>query len=219
MKTDIRAVKMELRRNMREYRTSLSAEQKSQFDSSIAQTFYASFAYKQSTTVLTYVSTAIEVDTIAIIEHALSDGKRVACPRCVEGTFQMEFFYIDSLDELSPGTFGVLEPQRDESRMLTDYADSVCVVPGLSFDYLGYRLGYGKGYYDRFLSNYTGSTVGLCYSKCISRKLPHGRFDRAVDQLITEAFVRRCNGAPVKRKYAGGSQAAPRDFSHNGKKD
>ena len=69
--------------------------------------------------------------------------------------------------------------------------NSLCVVPGMAFDCDGYRLGYGKGYYDRFLSGYHGVTAGICYSDCIRWKLPRGRFDRPVDILVTDKFFRK----------------------------
>jgi len=79
----------------------------------------------------------------------------------------------------------------EKCRLLTQYNNSVCIVPGLSFDYDGFRLGYGKGYYDRFLSGFDGDSIGLCYGECVCKRLPHGRYDRAVDVLVTELFTKR----------------------------
>ena len=144
--------------------------------------------YRNCSLVLTYVSTAIEVDTIALIEHSLEEGKTVACPRCVDNTRLMEFYRISSLRDLEPGTFGVLEPKPIKENLLTDFSDSVCIIPGLSFDRQGFRLGYGKGYYDRFLAGYSGTRIGICYSGCMHDRLPHGKFDRSVDILLTEGI-------------------------------
>ncbi len=193
MKQDIRQIKNHLRQNSKTLRRALLPEDKDELDSAIARSFLRSTSYTRSDVILTYVSTEIEVDTRCIIETALQDGKRVACPRCIDGTRNMDFYYIHSLDELSPGCFGVLEPSPVASRLYRGAQRSVCIVPGLAFDHWGYRLGYGKGYYDRFLAGYNGWTVGLCYSACIEYKLPHGRFDRAVDRLITEKYTRRCS--------------------------
>ena len=147
--------------------------------------------YQQAELVLTYVSTAIEVDTRALIERALADGKRVAVPRCTPGKIDMKFYLIGSLSELEPGAFGVLEPNPEKSRELRRYDRSVCILPGLGFDLQGYRLGYGKGYYDRFLARYPGKNVGVCYNICMKTLLPHGRYDKMVDVLVTEKFVKR----------------------------
>lgn len=192
MIVDIRQVKNELRAESKEYRKALSAEDKQEYDNSIEEKFFSSYVYIKTKQVFTYVSTDIEVSTRSLIERALAEGRRVACPRCVDGTRRMEFYYITSMSDLENGAFGVLEPNREKCELVTDFSNGVCVVPGLDFDYDGYRLGYGKGYYDRFLSGYNGFTVGLCYSECVKRRLPHGRFDRHVGLLLTERYARRC---------------------------
>ena len=99
--------------------------------------------------------------------------------------------YIRSLDDLEKGTFGVLEPKHKQCKLVTDLSHGFCIVPGLCFDAKGYRLGYGKGYYDRFLSEFKGVTVGICYTSCVQYGLPHGYFDRPVDILVTENYIRR----------------------------
>ncbi len=192
MKEDIRLVKSDLRQSIKQMRSALDPAVKQRMDDIITDMFLHSTSYTRSDVLLTYVSTGIEVSTEKIITTALSEGKRVACPRCVDGTREMDFYFIDSLDELHPRTFGVREPEADPGRIYDSTGHPICIVPGLSFDRWGYRLGYGKGYYDRFLSRYSGWTVGLCYSACVQYKLPHGRFDRPVDRLITEKYLRLC---------------------------
>ena len=192
IREDIRLVKTRLRQNLKEMRSGLSPEEKKRMDDAITESFLNSTSYTRSDVILTYVSTAIEVSTREIILTALKDGKRVACPRCVDGTRLMDFYFIESPDELKPRTFGVPEPDEDAGRLYDGQGHPVCIVPGLSFDRWGYRLGYGKGYYDRFLSQYDGWTAGLCYSGCVQYKLPHGRYDRPVDRLITEKYIRIC---------------------------
>ena len=189
--SDIRARKMELRRRCREFRQGLTEEKKRQMDGFILKRVQSLRQYRNERVILTYVSTSIEVDTRNLIEKALAAGKHVAVPRCVPGTREMEFYFSRSLDDLEPGAFGVLEPVPEKCRKLIDYSRGLCLVPGLGFDYAGYRLGYGKGYYDRFLSQFGGSTAGICYQGCVRWRLPHGRFDRAVDVLITEGYIRR----------------------------
>ena len=73
---------------------------------------------------------------------------------------------------------------------VTDYSKSICIIPGVVFDNAGYRVGYGKGYYDRFLAAYDGTKFGLAYSECILNEVPRGRFDRHVDILISEKGVK-----------------------------
>lgn len=187
---NIRQVKKNLRAQYRQFRERLGPEQKLRLDSSIQSRLLALSEYAKAGIVLTYVSKPIEVDTAALIKAALANRKRVAVPRCLTDTYGMEFYEIDSMDELERGSFGVLEPVPSEKRLVGD-CGGLCIVPGLSFDAQGYRLGYGKGYYDRFLANYKGVTVGLCYSGCVQWNLPHGYYDRPVDILVTEKYIRR----------------------------
>jgi 5-formyltetrahydrofolate cyclo-ligase len=188
---DIRPIKSELRQKYRGLRQAMSPEIKAQKDEAIAAQVRRLWQYQRNSVLLIYVSTAIEVDTFRIIRQAIADGKRVAVPRCVPDTRNMEFYYIDSTDELEPGMFGVLEPKPDVRRLYKESDGGLCIVPAFSYDWSGYRLGYGKGYYDRFLSQFDGNIVGICYSDCVQRSLPHGRYDRPVELLVTESYLRR----------------------------
>ncbi len=187
---DIRSYKMEQRARLRAFRQTMLPETKETLDREILRRVLTLSQYRHCKILLTYVSTAIEVDTRRLIERALKDGKQVAVPRCVPGTREMEFFFIHGMSDLEPGTFGVLEPIVGRCEKMTDFSEGLCIVPGLGFDCHGYRLGYGKGYYDRFLSRFGGVTAGICYSGCVRFKLLHGRFDRAVDVLVTEKYIR-----------------------------
>ncbi|MCI8553570.1 MAG: 5-formyltetrahydrofolate cyclo-ligase [Clostridiales bacterium] len=188
---DIRPLKAGLRAKYKELRRTMPPEEKQRRDTAIARRVLSLWQYRRCDTLLTYVSTDIEVDTRRIMERALADGKRVAVPRCVPGTRRMEFYLIRSAGDLEPGTFGVLEPRPDSRFLLPEDTDGLCLVPALCYDWKGFRLGYGKGYYDRFLSGFRGRIIGLCYSSCVRRRLPHGRFDRPVELLVTERFLRR----------------------------
>lgn len=188
---DIRPIKTELRQKYRRLRQEMPKEIKDEHDTAIAAQVRRLWQYQSNAVLLVYVSTAIEVDTFRIINQALADGKRVAVPRCVPDTRNMEFYYIDSTDELSPGMFGVLEPNVNPERLYDEKDGGLCLVPAFSYDWNGFRLGYGKGYYDRFLSRFTGNIVGICYSECVQRSLPHGRYDRPVELLVTEKYLRR----------------------------
>ncbi|MBE6806439.1 MAG: 5-formyltetrahydrofolate cyclo-ligase [Ruminococcaceae bacterium] len=188
---DIRPIKTELRQKYRSLRQSMPKEIKDEKDTAIAGQVRRLWQYENNSILLVYVSTDIEVDTYRIIRQALEDGKKVAVPRCVPDTRNMEFYYIDSTDELEPGMFGVLEPIPNPERLYQEKDGGLCLVPAFSYDWQGYRLGYGKGYYDRFLSRFEGNIVGICYSDCVQRSLPHGRYDRPVELLVTEKYLRR----------------------------
>ena len=168
---DIRPVKDKLRLLSRQYRLSLSKEEKARIDRKIANKFLNMWQYRESELILTYVSTEIEVDTRYIIETALKDGKRVAVPKCIEGTRNMDFYLIDGFSCLEKGMFSVLEP-LESCRRLHDFTDkqAVCIVPALMFDLAGYRLGYG-------------------YNECVKEGLPHGKYDRRVEKIVTHSRV------------------------------
>lgn len=169
----------------------MTPEEKQRMDSAVFRRVIGSAAYKRCSSLLTYVSTDIEVDTIELIKQALADGKSVSVPRCISGTRLMDFYYITSLDDLEPGSFGVLEPRTDICRKTTEFDGALCIVPGLSFDMKGFRLGYGKGYYDRFLSAHPDMyLMGLCYCRCTVSGLISGRFDKPVDSLATDKYIK-----------------------------
>lgn len=188
---DIRLVKRELREQFKDLRRGMEPGVKARKDGAILERLVKLPEYRAAKLVLTYVSTAIEVDTFALIRKALAEGKRVAVPYCLPGKVEMLFCEISSLETLAPGSFGVLEPDPGRQPVLTAFPRSICILPGLGFDLEGYRLGYGKGYYDRFLSKYRGTNIGVCYNICLKPLLPHGRYDKMVDILVTEKFVKR----------------------------
>jgi 5-formyltetrahydrofolate cyclo-ligase len=103
----------------------------------------------------------------------------------------MNFYFINSTDDLKKGAFGLLEPD-DHCKEVEDLSKGLCIVPAITFDKKGYRIGYGMGYYDRFLSKFQGRVFGLCYSFCISKKVPHGKYDRKVSAIITENRTITC---------------------------
>lgn len=185
---DIRPLKTRLRKECIEARRALDPREKASMDERIAQKLRHLWIYRESDIIYTYVSTEIEADTRGIIKMAVLDGKAVAVPRCIKGTREMEFCIIKSEEDLESGAFGVLEP-KESCPVCKDFSGGLCIVPALSFDSSGFRLGYGKGYYDRFLAKFGGKTAGLCYSAFIRPELPRGKFDKAVDVIITERSV------------------------------
>ena len=115
-------------------------------------------------------------------------GKKVLFPRCDKKTHTMEYHIVNSLDELKPDSYGLLEPPEDAPiyDCVNETGGAVCFVPGLVYDKAGYRLGYGGGYYDRFLSQFSGMTVGINYSECVRDELQPGRYDVPIQMLLTE---------------------------------
>ena len=100
----------------------------------------------------------------------------------------MVLFY-GSLDDVKIGAFGVREPDVNFCTLVDDYTNAICIVPAIAFDKSGYRLGYGKGYYDRFLCNFDGISIGISYDECITQKLCVDSFDIPVDYIVTQSGV------------------------------
>jgi 5-formyltetrahydrofolate cyclo-ligase len=141
-------------------------------------------AVENATTVVAFSSFGSEVDTRPIIERLERDGRRVALPR-VEGRIIVAVAYRSG-DVVKPSSFGALEPAGGE-KVAPEEID-VVIVPGLAFDRSGHRVGYGRGFYDRFLEALPPDalTVGICFSVQLVDEVPHGRGDRPVDLVVTE---------------------------------
>ena len=186
--------KQRLREERLAAREVLSEQERSVLDDRITQKLLATSEYAEATTVLTYVSVLSEVSTRMFIESALRDGKTVAVPRCLPGHC-LEFVAITSLDQLISAPFGLLEPPKELPALTEEQMDaSICIVPALLVDTKGYRLGYGAGFYDRFLSTYPGKKICLAYQQNLSQTmLPHTASDVAVDVVITESDVLTCS--------------------------
>lgn len=185
--------KQRLREERLAAREALSEQERSVLDDRITQKLLATSEYAEATTVLTYVSVLSEVSTRMFVECALRDGKTVAVPRCLPGHC-LEFVAIASLEQLVAASFNLLEPAKELPALTEDQKNnSICIVPALLVDTKGYRLGYGAGFYDRFLSTYPGKKICLAYQQNLSRTmLPHTTFDVAVDEVITESDVLTC---------------------------
>lgn len=186
---DIRPIKKQLRADCKQARKEMDSTEKQTFDKKIKNKLLNLFIMRDAETVLTYVSTDIEVDTKSLLEELFKSKKRVAVPKCENNDGDMAFYLINSFDDLESGYCGVLEPIPQKCEMLTEFENSVCIVPAFLFDKKGYRLGYGKGYYDRFLAGYTGISVGICYDGNITDSLFHGKFDRPVNMIVTDKQI------------------------------
>ena len=181
--------KKDLRKHFKEMRQGLSADYRQSLDNEIISRLLCSDIYSDAELILTYVSVSPEINTFGLINAAFANGKKVAVPLCTEGN-NLKFFFIKSTDDLKEGKYGLLEPDTSKCKeaVITDKA--LCIVPGLSFDAKGVRLGRGGGYYDRFLENFKGTSVGLCYASFLRLELPAESFDKAADIIVTENFLR-----------------------------
>lgn len=186
---DIRPLKKELRAKYRKMRENMNPDVKSACDAAILQRITNASFYKEARMLLCFVSTSIEVDTRKLIQHAFSQRKTVAVPKCLDRSGHMAFFIINSLDELKEDMFGLLEPDPQIHPQVTDFSGALCVLPAFAFDTEGFRIGFGKGYYDRFLQRFDGVKAGICYSSCMANELPHGRYDVPADYIVTSKYI------------------------------
>lgn len=178
----------------KDLRIKLKAERREchsiQLDKKICDYIKNNDDYKIAELILSYAAIDDEINIDELIEDALLSGKRVALPRCLDDKGSMNFCYIKSLDDVKDGFFGVREPDEN-AVIVTDFSNSICLVPAIAYDTKGYRLGYGKGYYDRFLKNYSSISIGLCYNELVINKIPIGEYDIPVDYIISECGVIR----------------------------
>ncbi len=187
----IAGLKKELRAQFREKRRELPPPEKAARDSAICKNAINMASFRFAEYVLLYAPTKYEIDVMPIAEAAFAKGKRVLFPRCDVESHTMKYHFVSSLSELAPDAYGILAPPASAPVYdMEDKATAVCFVPGLIYDRRGYRIGYGGGYYDRFLMHFKGCKAGVVYSDFIVPDVPKGHFDYKVDIMLTEKNVR-----------------------------
>lgn len=176
--------KKALRREIGEKKRALSAAEIESRSAVLAEKLYNTPQYRACKSLYAYLSFNQEVRTDPIIRRAWADGKRVAVPKVIGD--EMVFIWIDSFDNLTPqGAFNITEPI--ENGPVAEDGTALVLMPGLAFDPAGHRVGYGGGYYDRYLSARPGHpTVALCYDFQLYERLDVEAFDIPVDAVITD---------------------------------
>jgi 5-formyltetrahydrofolate cyclo-ligase len=202
--------KRQLRQLLLARRAALPAAVREEFSRRIACHLLALPEYHNADLVMAYADFRGEVPTRDLIARALAEGKRVALPRTDPGRRRLLPVEIGDPDgDLVPGAYGILEPGAGCRPVDARELDLV-LVPGVGFTCGGQRLGYGGGYYDRFLARLRPDavTVGLAYGVQLMDELPAGPHDRKVDMVITEAgtYRGRCNAAGTGAKAVGGRE-------------
>lgn len=173
--------KKELRKQIRAQKRAMTAEMIEQASQSLARQFYATAYYQNAETIYGYLPYNQEVRTVPILEQALRDGKKVAVPKVYGDT--MRFIYLDDLTQVAPGEMGIPEPVADAPVARDERA--LVLMPGLAFDKKGNRMGYGGGYYDKFLAEEPDHpTVALCYGFQMVEHIPTEDYDIPVDLVL-----------------------------------
>ena len=188
----IKREKDAIRRECAERRNSMKIEERAEFDKKIIDVVTSLVSFKHADIILLYAPIKSEIDVMPIFALAKEKGKRVAFPRCNTEDRTMKFHFVDSLDELEPCAYNIREPKEEAEIYDSEETkgSALCIVPGLAFDVYGYRLGYGKGYYDKFMHSFKGSCIGVAYTHQILPNLPRGKFDKHCDILITEKGIK-----------------------------
>jgi 5-formyltetrahydrofolate cyclo-ligase len=188
----MKKIKDEIRKEFSAKRDAISEAERIEKSEKICSIAKELVSFRHAEVILLYSPIKSEIDVLPIAEYALSKGKAIAFPRCNTEDRTMKFHFVTSLDQLKEGAYGIKEPTEDAPVYdpEEDKRVAVCYVPGLTFDVYGYRLGYGKGYYDKFMDAFKGSTIGVAYTSQILPALPKGRFDKHCDALITEKGIK-----------------------------
>jgi 5-formyltetrahydrofolate cyclo-ligase len=166
-------------------RRGLSPDEISHLSHQVCENLFSSSLWPAKGKVALYSPIKNEVETRTIFERAIQDGLEVYYPR-IAGD-EIQFHRVNDLKELKPGSFGVLESLKTSEKLSENEKLDLLIVPGVAFDQKGHRLGYGKGFYDRFLAKKRfEKSVGLAYQLQIKESLPHEDHDEKVDEVITE---------------------------------
>ena len=173
--------KQELRRAIRERKRAMTAKEIEARSAVLAEKFAQSDAYKAAKTIYGYLPYNQEVRTVPMLARALAEGKKVAVPK-VYGD-EMKFIYLDDLTQVAKGYAGIPEPIADGPVARDETA--LVLMPGLAFDREGHRIGYGGGFYDKFLAREPHHpTLALCYDFQMQEHLETQEFDIPVDTVL-----------------------------------
>ena len=173
--------KKELRAQIRAQKRAMTEEQIVEKSLRLEELFLASEAYKNAKTIYGYLPYNQEVRTVSMLEQAQKDGKRVAVPKCYGD--EMLFIYLDDLTKVEKGYANIPEPIDDEP--VADDVTALVLMPGMAFDPQGHRIGYGGGFYDKFLAKEPNHpTLALCYDFQMVEHLETEEFDIPVDTVL-----------------------------------
>ncbi|MYF90868.1 MAG: 5-formyltetrahydrofolate cyclo-ligase [Gemmatimonadetes bacterium] len=192
-----RVCKERLRKRVLTVRMGLDRSQAEVSGQAILEQVLGLEAYRRAKLVHTYVSSKEnEVDTRALICTCLKHGKRVAVPVVMPGTKTLAHALIDGLDQLVVGPWGLAQPDPAVATWLpADVRIDLVVVPGIAFDRRGHRIGWGGGYYDRFLAQVQAVKIGLCYDELVLDCIPGEPHDVPVDLVIAETAIHQGESA------------------------
>ena len=154
----------------------------------ITDSLVSSDFFRDADCIFLYCAYDGEINTEAISQEAERLSIKTAYPFCLARVGTMQLFF-SMRSELKKGMYGINEPDKDRCEKASFSNKSLCIVPGVAFGRKGERLGFGKGYYDRFLESFNGITVGLSFEECLSDSIPMEEHDKKIDYLITDKKI------------------------------
>lgn len=177
--------KNSLRKYEKSRRKNLSSIEKKRIDKIICENLLASDAFKQAEIIFAFSPLEIEIDITSVLEASLRE-KKLALPKCYYKNKKMAFYLIKSLSELKISEYNILEPLEDKDNEIMPNENTLIIVPGLVFSKNGERVGFGAGYYDRYLAENKAKTISICYEKSIVDRIETNIYDIRIDEIITE---------------------------------
>ncbi len=187
--------KQRIRREIQEKRDLLPTTKRAELSTRILQRLWSLPEFSQAQTVFFFISFRSEVDTLPMIRKALAEGKRVCVPYTYPDRREMVASQVVDLDrDLALGNYDILEPKSHLVRPVPREEIDLIIMPGVAFDPSGRRLGYGGGYYDRFVESldHHCPLVALCFEMQLIEEVPCGDHDRKVDKIVTENRIIHC---------------------------
>lgn len=187
-------MKDSIRKQVLAVRNNLSDNEVQSLSDNIFGNLIRNSFFESSSHVMVYLDFKREVRTDTVINHCLSKGKKVYIPICIPETHEISISRLTGLEELQSGHFGIREPKLSHIRLSDSSLIDLVLVPGVAFDANGNRIGFGAGYYDRFMKRLKAGAVkaALAYSFQVVDRVPSDEYDIPVDYIVTEKGTISC---------------------------
>jgi len=185
--------KKKTRQRVLQQRRAFSATEKTPAEQRMLKFLQSWEIFRQAKTIHIFISKTDEPDTVPIIECAWESGKTVAVPCVVPDSFELFHSQLKSFEDLSSGALGVLEPSPEGRIAMNPESFDLVIIPGVAFDRQGGRLGYGKGYYDRFLEQTAAFRLALAFNFQVLEKVPTEKHDVPMNGVLTESGIIEVN--------------------------
>ena len=182
-----------IRQTVLKQRHAFSVQEKTPAEQRMLKFLQGWEVFRMAKTIHIFISKTDEPDTTLIIESAWESGKKVAVPCVLPETFELFHSQLKSFEDLFSGSLGVLEPSPEVRIAMTPESFDLIIIPGVAFDRHGGRLGYGKGYYDRFLEQTGAFRLAMAFDFQVIEKVPTEKHDVVMNGILTEAGIIEVN--------------------------